>query len=166
MSIIKKLAKEIILGLLLWIILLTAILNNIELFVFPIIIGLLFLYLKRLSRMKNNIRKKLLLYRISEVFIVVVIAYYMVFTSPINTLFYTYSYESTDHGFKDLETRFKGNTLEDVEAAFNKYKQESNSSDVELRRTFKQNWLETRRWYDYFTNRRWKYKYMPPQEAN
>ncbi|WFD11513.1 hypothetical protein [Tepidibacter hydrothermalis] len=71
---------------------------------------------------------------------------------------HVYNYESSDHGFKDIEVPEKGRTLEMVEQSFKDYKKENELSDVELRITTEISSTDDK------SHRRWKYKYMKPSQ--
>lgn len=84
---------------------------------------------------------------------------FMVISKLANTdpyIIHVYNYESSDHGFEDSEIPEKGRTLEMVEQLFNEYKKKAGNDSVELRITTK---IES---WDDKNNRRWKYKYMEP----
>lgn len=70
-------------------------------------------------------------------------------------LIHVYNYESSDHGFYDIEVPEKGRTLEMVEYAFEEYKIKVGKTDIYLKRTFK---MEP--WNDP-NHPRWRYDYMP-----
>lgn len=163
MNILKKLAK-IILELLILVVaaVFTAIVNEfIDYKILLVIIGLLFLlYYIKLEKKDIKNKPRIIKIRLFELFLFIVIWGYLSFSSILAVGFYTYIYESTDHGFITFEMPAKGRDLEGVENAFEEYKKYIGRSDIELRRTFKKDWSRFLRWKDYLTNRRWDYPYM------
>jgi hypothetical protein len=77
-----------------------------------------------------------------------------VFCSPLG-----YGYQSSDINFTEAEFPQKGRTLKIVELNFEGYKTETDQPELILYRTTKRNPLLISEWYDYLTNKRWKYPY-------